>query len=50
MQRNKSLYHQNEQQINSEQQVIEAAKKDLRHFEQLYNKYYESLSLRTIPF
>ena len=28
MQRNKSLYHQNEQQINSEQQVIEAAKKE----------------------
>ncbi len=43
MQRNKSLYHQNEQQIQSEQQIIEAAKKDLRHFEQLYNKYYEQI-------
>ena len=24
-------------------EIIEVAKKDLRHFEQLYNKYYEQI-------
>lgn len=43
MQRNKGLYHQTEQQLNSEQEIIEAAKKDLLHFKKLYNKYYEQI-------
>lgn len=43
MQGNKGLYHQTEQQLNSEQEIIEAAKKDLLHFKKLYNKYYEQI-------
>ena len=43
MQGNKGLYHQTEQQLNSEQEIIEAAKKDLQHFEKLYSKYHDQI-------
>ena len=43
MQGNKGLYHQTEQQLNSEQEIIEAAKKDLNHFEKLYSKYHDQI-------
>ena len=43
MQGNKGLYHQTEHQLNSEQEIIEAAKKDLHHFEKLYSKYHNQI-------
>ena len=43
MQGTKGLYHQTEQQLNSEQEIIEAAKKDLNHFEKLYSKYHDQI-------
>lgn len=43
MQGNKGLYHQTEHQLNSEQEIIEAAKKDLHHFEKLYSKYHDQI-------
>ena len=36
-------YHKTEQEILSEQDWVEAAKKDSNQFEYLYNKYYESV-------
>jgi len=34
-------YHKTEDQINSEQQLVEAAKVDTKNFRPIYNKYYE---------
>lgn len=34
-------YHKTEDQINAEQQLIEAAKKDSKNFRPIYNQYYE---------
>lgn len=34
-------YHKTEDQINSEQQLVEAAKQDAKNFRPIYNQYYE---------
>lgn len=34
-------YHKTNDQINSEQQLVEAAKKDTKNFRPIYNQYYE---------
>ena len=39
----KSIYHQSQQQLLSENDIVEAAKKDPKQFEALYKKYYEQI-------
>lgn len=39
----KSRYHQTQQQLTNENSIVEAAKKDPKKFEVLYNKYYEQI-------
>ncbi len=39
----KSRYHQSQQQLLSENDMVEAAKKDPKKFEFLYNKYHEQI-------
>ena len=39
----KSIYHQSQKQLLSENDVVEAAKKDPKQFEALYKKYYEQI-------
>jgi len=43
MEGNQNLYHQSEEQLNNENNVVQAAKSDLKHFESLYNKYHEQI-------
>ena len=43
MEGNQNLYHQSEEQLLNEKNIVEAAKKDLKHFETLYNKYHEQI-------
>ena len=43
MQGNKSLYHQTNNQLLTENELVIAAKKDLKKFEPLYNKYHEQI-------
>ncbi len=43
MEGNKSLYHQSKEQLLSENEIVQAAKTDLKHFEALYNKYHEQI-------
>ena len=43
MEGNQHLYHQSEEQLLNEKNIVEAAKKDLKHFETLYNKYHEQI-------
>ena len=38
-----SIYHQEKEDISEEQELIEACKKDPRHFSSIYEKYYESI-------
>ena len=37
------MYHQSQQQLLSENDIVEAAKKDPKQFEGLYTKYYEQI-------
>jgi len=39
----KSIYHQSQKQLLSENDIVEAAKKDPKQFEALYKKYYEQI-------
>ena len=39
----KSIYHQSQNQLLSENDIVEAAKKDPKQFEALYKKYYEQI-------
>ena len=39
----KSIYHQSQNQLSSENDIVEAAKKDPKQFEALYKKYYEQI-------
>lgn len=39
----KSIYHQSQKQLLSENDIVEAAKKDPKQFEVLYKKYYEQI-------
>jgi len=39
----KSIYHQSQNQLLSENDIVEAAKKDPKQFEALYVKYYEQI-------
>ena len=39
----KSIYHQSQKQLLSENDIVEAAKKDPKQFEVLYTKYYEQI-------
>lgn len=43
MQGKTSVYHQTQDQLSSENKIVEAAKKNLQMFEPLYNKYYEQI-------
>ena len=38
-----SLYHQTQKQLLSENDIVDAAKRDLKMFEPLYNKYHEQI-------
>ena len=43
MEGNQNLYHQSEEQLINENNDVQAAKSDLKHFESLYNKYHEQI-------
>ena len=43
MEGDQSLYHQSQEQLLNENDIVQAAKTDLKHFETLYNKYHEQI-------